>query len=272
MSRDQTASIVMAAGRGSRMKGYSGSKTLLPLVPKASIYEGDQPILCHIIDQLPMGPKALIVHHCKDEVIAATRLDLKNYYDQPVLNGTGGALLAARLFIEQTQCHHVLVTMGDVPLVAPQTYRALVAALADWPMVVLGFTPADKKKYGLLETTGGTVDRITEWKIWKDYPQDRQVALNICNAGIYAFERSLLCEYLDRLAQRPQRVEKLVDGRRQMIEEYFITDLVGYMTADGLSVGFQITQDPDETLGVDDPEALRRAQHLYARHQLEGKR
>lgn len=261
----------MAAGRGSRMKGYSGSKTLLPLVPKVSIYDGDRPILCHILDQLPMGPKAIIVHHCKDEVMGATQLDAKNYYDQPVLNGTGGALLSARAFIEETQCRHVLVTMGDVPLVAPQTYRALVAALADWPMVVLGFTPAEKKQYGLLETTGGNVDRITEWKIWKDYPRERQAALNICNAGIYAFERSLLCQYLDRLAQTPQKVEKVVDGRRQIVEEYFITDLVSYMTADGHLVGCQMTQNPDETLGVDDPEALRRAQYLYAQHQLEGK-
>ncbi len=260
----------MAAGRGSRMKGYGGSKTLLPLIPKTSLYEGDRPILCHILDQLPPGPKAVIINHRKNDVMAATKLPMENYYEQPVLNGTGGALLAARSFIEQTKVSQILVTMGDVPLVAPQTYDALVAALGNQPMVVLGFTPAEKKQYGLLETVGGNVDRITEWKIWKEYPQERQAALNICNAGIYAFERSLLCQYLERLAQTPQKVEKMVDGRRKMIEEYFITDLVGYMTVDGHSVGYQIAQDPDETLGVDDPEALLKAQAIYAQHQRAG--
>ena len=261
----------MAAGRGSRMKGYSGSKTLLPLLPKASLYNGERPILCHILDQLPPGSKAVIVNHCKNDVMAATQMPVENYYEQPILNGTGGALLAARSFIEKTKARTILVTMGDVPLVGSQTYNALVASLVEQPMAVLGFTPTEKKQYGLLEIEDSRVVRITEWKTWKEYPRERQAALNICNSGIYAFERSLLDQYLDRLARAPHQVEKMVDGRRQMIEEYFITDLVGYMTADGLAVGYQIAQDPDETLGVDDPEALRRAQQLYARNHLGGK-
>ena len=34
------ASIIMAAGRGSRMKGYAGNKTLLPLVPAEFPFTG----------------------------------------------------------------------------------------------------------------------------------------------------------------------------------------------------------------------------------------
>lgn len=268
MNHEHTASIIMAAGRGSRMKGYSCSKTLLPLIPRSSLYDGERPLLCHILDQLPPGPKAVIVNHCKNDVMAATQLPVENYYEQPILNGTGGALLAARSFIEQTEAHHILVTMGDVPLVASQTYNALVAALVEQPMAVLGFVPAEKKQYGLLEIKDDRVVRITEWKTWKDYPQERQTALNVCNAGIYAFERSLLGQYLDRLARAPHPVEKMIDGHRRIIEEYFITDLVGYMTADGHSVGCRMVADPDETLGVDDPEALQRAQQLYARYHL----
>lgn len=271
MNHEQTASIIMAAGRGSRMKGYSGSKTLLPLIPQVSMYDGVRPILRHILDQLPPGPKAVIVNHCKNDVMAVTQLPVENYYEQPVLNGTGGALLAARSFIEQTEARYVLVTMGDVPLVAPQTYNGLVASLAKQPMTVLGFTPAEKKQYGLLEIEDGSVIRITEWKTWKDYPRERQAALNVCNAGIYAFECSLLAQYLDRLARTPHQVEKMVDGQRRVIDEYFITDLVSYLATDGHSVGYRMVADPDETLGVDDPDALRRAQQLYARYPLGGK-
>jgi len=268
MYKEQTASIVLAAGRGSRMEGFNGSKTLLPLIPKASIYEGEQPILRYILGQLPPGPKGIIVHHCKEEVQTCTRCGVNSYIEQPILNGTGGALLAAHRFIERTSCANVLVTMGDVPLVTPRTYRALIGALAHQSMVVLGFTPEDKKKYGVLETDGGNVLKITEWKIWKDYPAKRREALNICNAGIYAFTRALLLQYLQRLAEAPQKVEKMIDGRVQIIKEYFITDIVGYLTSDGYSVGYQMAADPNETLGVDDPDALRLAQALYARRHL----
>ncbi len=34
------ASIIFAAGRGTRMKGYAGNKTLLPLIPEKSRYRG----------------------------------------------------------------------------------------------------------------------------------------------------------------------------------------------------------------------------------------
>ena len=39
------ANIVFAAGRGTRMLGYAGNKTLLPLIPKTSAYDGDHPLL-----------------------------------------------------------------------------------------------------------------------------------------------------------------------------------------------------------------------------------
>ncbi|MCF8129902.1 MAG: NTP transferase domain-containing protein, partial [Deltaproteobacteria bacterium] len=68
MERDDqtTASIILAAGRGSRMKSYGGSKTLLPLIQGASPYSGRRPILPHIIENLPPGPKAVVVHHKKE--------------------------------------------------------------------------------------------------------------------------------------------------------------------------------------------------------------
>ena len=62
----------MAAGRGSRMKGYDGNKTLLPLNPQSSMFDGSRPILMHLMESLPPGPKALIVNHCQKEVRAAT--------------------------------------------------------------------------------------------------------------------------------------------------------------------------------------------------------
>ena len=245
------------------MKDYSGNKTLLPLIAGTSPFCGRRPILRHIIENLPAGPKTVVVNHQKEDVIKATGSMGLCFCEQPVLNGTGGALLAAEDFIRQSDCENIIITMGDVPFVLPGTYRRLIERLSDTQMVVLGFNPYDKKKYGLLEIDGTGVSRITEWKYWKDYPPEKQAELSVCNSGIYAIKKTALVPYLPVLSQRPQIVVKKVNGVSTQIREFFITDLVEYMAADGLSIGCVMAEDEIETMGVDDPDALLTAQEIY---------
>lgn len=258
-------SIVMAAGRGSRMKDFDGNKTLLPLIPEKSRFEGREPMLVHVLRSLPEGEKAVIVHYRCDDVKTATRNFALTYCLQPTLNGTGGALLAVRAFLEAQTADRVLITMGDVPFVRPETYRALIAKLDTHHMVALGFRPADKKQYGVLEIDGEQVQRIVEWKYWREYSEAARTALEVCNAGIYAVRRGVLTTYLSVLESRPQCVEKERDGRLTTIREYFLTDIIEYMNADGLRVGFVLAEDEMETMGVDDPAALEKAQAYYRR-------
>ena len=257
------ATIIMAAGRGSRMKGYVNNKTLLPLLPGASPFEGQLPILSYIIEQLPSGRKLVVVHHRKEDVISATRDCGVEYCEQPVLNGTGGAVLAAKAFLENIKSDVVIITMGDVPFVKQSTYLKLADAISAYPMVVLGFSPQDKKQYGVIEIVDGRVQKITEWKFWKDYSEAVQKSLTVCNSGIYAVRTEVLIQYLSVMAGRPQRVTKEIDGKKVEFDEYFLTDLIEYMVADGLSVGYFSVNDPDETMGVDDLCALEKAQRLY---------
>ena len=261
----EAASIIFAAGYGSRIRGFSGSKTLLPLIPGPNPFEGEYPIICEIISSLPRGPKALVMHHGKDEVITATRDLGVSYYDQPVLNGTGGALIAAQGFLEQTEQDHLIITMGDIPFVKPTTYRNLISQLTDQDLVVLGFKPVDRAQYGVLEIEGGKVERITEWRYWKEYPGERQAQLEVCNSGIYGAKRSALLTYLEKLKQRPHKVEKERNGLMVVIEEYFITDLVELMNNDGLTVGFIAVNDEREVMGIDTREDLVLAQSIFAK-------
>lgn len=257
-------SIIMAAGRGSRMQGYSGNKTLLPLIPGNSILEGNRPIVVHLMENLPPGPRALIVNHCQDVVRNMTRETGAVYCEQPVLNGTGGAILAAKDFVSEQDSNYVIITMGDVPFVRRSTYDNLILGLDTHDLMILGFLPRDKKQYGVLEIDNGSVKKITEWKYWKTYPEDRQQALTVCNSGIYASRKSSLVEYLPILASRPQIVQKEVDGRMTDIEEFFFTDLIEAMVEDGKRVGFHVVDDEFETMGIDDVAALKKAQTIYA--------
>jgi len=257
------ASVIFAAGKGSRMKGYDGNKTLLPLIPGETPFEGNEPILLRIIKNLPPGPKALVVNYKKEDVTSITSgLDLA-YCEQPQLNGTGGALLAARRFLEDNLFDRLLITMGDVPLVRPSTFMSLLNVLDHNHMAVLGFRPKDKKEYGVLEIAEGKVKSITEWKYWREFPKEKQDALEICNSGIYAVSRDKLTRYLEILGRNPHMVLKEREGRMVEVEEYFITDLVELMNGEGLSVGCSLAEDENEVMGVDDIQSLEKAREMF---------
>lgn len=260
---NKTASIILAAGRGSRMKDYEGNKTLLPLIPVESPFSGNRSILKHILENLPPGPKAVVVNHKKEDIRKETRnLDM-TYCDQPVLNGTGGALLAAMPFLLKHDCETLLITMGDVPFVAPETYMALLSALEIHDLVVLGFMPEDKKQYGILEIRGNQVRRIVEWKYWRHFTTEEQKVLPVCNSGIYAAKKVSLLHSLSVLASKPHVVQKEVNGIVRDQEEFFITDLVEGMLGEGHSIGYIISDDENEVMGIDDLSALLKAQKIY---------
>ncbi len=261
-AKQATASIVLAAGKGSRMTGYRGNKTLLPLVPDGDPYRGGRPLLIEVLQNLPPGPKAIVVNHCAQAVREATAHLPVSYIDQPVTNGTGGAVLAALPFLQQTPCERVIITMGDVPLIRPGTYRRLSERLSDHAFAVLAFEPRDKAQYGLLELEREQVTGIVEWKYWRDFPPARRNRLRYCNAGVYAAHRPLLLEFLHILQDQPHRVEKQRDGKWVTIDEYFLTDLVVLLN----DAGHRITMVPtseEEVTGVDTPAALKRVQQRY---------
>jgi bifunctional UDP-N-acetylglucosamine pyrophosphorylase/glucosamine-1-phosphate N-acetyltransferase len=269
MTSQQTASLILAAGRGSRMKGFDGNKTLLPLVSGDSPFKGSHPILLHILTNLPPGPKALVINYKKEDLVHATRSLNISYYEQPVLNGTGGALIAAREFLQTQDYDRMIITMGDVPFVRSATYLDLVEGLKANNLMVLGFRPSDKKQYGVLEIEGVNVARITEWEYWKTYPEERQRDLRVCNSGIYAARKDELVQYLGILEKRPHTVRKERGGKLVEVEEFFITDLVELMKDNGLKVGYALAEDENEVMGVDDLPSLLRAQKIFRRSSSE---
>ena len=245
------------------MKGFDGNKTLLPLVSAKSNYDGRCPILLEVLGNLPSQETAIVINHKKEDVIKTTRgIDI-TYIEQPELNGTGGALLAARPFIAEQGCEQVIITMGDVPFVKKTTYVSLVNNLKEKRLVVLGFRPEIKKQYGVLEVEGDIVKRIIEWKYWERYSKKRQKSFQICNSGIYAIRKDDLLHFLLVLASRPHKVRKEIDGKIKELEEFFITDLIEYMNRDGLPVGYVIAEDEEEVMGIDDFPALVRAREIY---------
>lgn len=256
--------MIFVAGKGTRMKGYNGNKSLLPLVPEKTPFSGKEPILLHILKKLPPGPKALIVHHRKDDVIETTKDMGLIYCVQKETDGTGGALLAGKDFIINGHFKYLIITMGDVPFVKKDTYLRLIKGLDECSMMILGFKTKDKKRYGLLKIQNNCVLDIIEWEHWKDLPEEVQSSLNICNGGIYAVRRDELIPYLSEVKRMPHVVMKERNGKKIPIKEFFITDIVKLMARDGLKVGYTLS-DEKEVMGIDDLESLILAQKQYSR-------
>jgi bifunctional N-acetylglucosamine-1-phosphate-uridyltransferase/glucosamine-1-phosphate-acetyltransferase GlmU-like protein len=213
-----------------------------------------------------------VVHHKKEDIIAETRdLPGVTYCEQKSLDGTGGALLAAKSFIRAMDMDTVIITMGDVPLVVPATYDDLLSRTSECSLVVLGFEPGDKRQYGVLDIRQDRVYDIIEWAYWHDFPDEKQDAYTICNSGIYAARRRDLLAYMELLEKHPHTVRKERNGRVVDLLEYFITDIVSLMARDGLNVGYVLARDPDEVMGIDDPASLQKAQTLFKAQQERGR-
>ena len=258
----KTTSLILAAGRGSRMLGYEGNKTLLPLIPSKSPYRGTQPILSHILKELPFGNRAIIVNHRKEDIMNATRGSGVTYIEQTELNGTGGALIAALPFLVQGEDEYLIITMGDVPLVKRTSYTQLLEKLEKNSLAVLGFRPESRKKYGLLQFEKDRVAGIVEWEYWRHYPETKLEKHQICNSGIYAARKKDLIHYISILASKPHVVEKEILGKTIRINEYFITDLIEYMYKDNLPTAC-VLGDEEEVMGVDDMQALLHVQEIF---------
>lgn len=266
----EVASLILAAGKGTRMVGYGSCKALLPLIPsKHSIYEGNRPFILEILDQLPQGPKAIVIHHDGENVKRVVKQHIVPekqpiFIWQPELNGTGGAVLAAKDFLNEVSSTLCLITMADVPLIRNRTYEKLVNEVnrADIAGSLLAFRTQDKAQYGCLVVIEKRVKDIVEWKYWKDFDPEKQKDLELCNAGVYAFKRDILLQILPDLAKKPHLVHKTINGQTITLKELFLTDIVALMVQKNLTVTF-IEADESEVLGIDTPEQLKIAQEIY---------
>jgi bifunctional UDP-N-acetylglucosamine pyrophosphorylase / glucosamine-1-phosphate N-acetyltransferase len=260
---EEVASVIFAAGKGTRMTGYAGNKTLLPLVPGASPFEGSRPLIAEVIAKLPPGPKGIVVNHCAEDVRKATASCGAEYIHQPETNGTGGALLAASGFLKSSGTDRAVITMGDVPLIRLETYGKLLGMLDEGcDLALLAFIPEDRAQYGRIEMDGSRAVKVTEWKYWCRYPKAAQDKLKYCNAGVYAARKTVLLDYMAMLAENPQEVIKELDGKWVTVREYFLTDLVELMSKGGRSVGVVLAAE-EEVSGVDTPESLEAVQKRY---------
>ncbi|MEM8799972.1 MAG: bifunctional UDP-N-acetylglucosamine diphosphorylase/glucosamine-1-phosphate N-acetyltransferase GlmU [Pseudomonadota bacterium] len=238
MASQSVATVILAAGKGTRMRS-DVHKVLHPIAGK--------PMVGHLMDataELEPTFEIMVVGAGRDQLQAAfPKLSLVT--QDPQL-GTGHAVGFARDAL-QGFSGAVLILYGDTPFVPAATMRAMVDALADADIVVLGFTPQDPGRYGrLILGEDGALTRIVEFKD----ATDAERAVTLCNSGVMAVRGDKLFQDLDQITNE------------NAAREYYLTDLVSIVRARGGRAAV-VHAEENDVLGVNSREELAKAEAIF---------
>jgi len=224
----QAVAIVLAAGEGTRMRST---------LPKVAHEVLGVPLVRWVVDAvLGAGIERIVtvVGHGGDAV-AALVPDTETVVQQTRL-GTGDAVCAAADALGGFD-GPVVVVAGDVPLVRSETLAGLLGSWrsAEAACTVLTALIPDPTGYGrIVRDEAGVVTGIVEQK---DLDAGQQ-AISECNVGIYCFDARSLFDALVHIT--PANAQS----------EYYLTDVVALLHAQGRRVTAVALDDIDESHGV----------------------
>ncbi len=249
---DQPAAVILAAGRGTRMKSDL-PKVLHPLCGR--------PMLAYVIDTLRRaGVRRVLVVAGRDaDAIRAAFGDRVEYVVQRRPLGTGHALAQALPGLRGHALAYVVY--GDMPLVSAGTFRALRRALGG-SAGSRGRGPAAAVATGVVEQTHrfgrivrdpvGRFLRIVEEKD----ATPEEAAIREVNAGVYCV----------RAAEIREALRQVRPTNRQ--GEYYLTDAVSLLAARGREVATVDVPDADELIGINTRAELAEADAVIRRRIL----
>ncbi|MEO7071364.1 MAG: bifunctional UDP-N-acetylglucosamine diphosphorylase/glucosamine-1-phosphate N-acetyltransferase GlmU [Nostocoides sp.] len=229
------AVIILAAGEGTRMKSST---------PKVLHRIGGRSLVGHaIIAARATEPEHLVVVVRHERALVAAHVSALDssavIADQDDVKGTGRATECALDMLPADLDGTVLVTYGDVPLLAGETLVALIAAhtLGSAAATVVTAHVPDPTGYGrILRDDNGAVAGIVEQKD----ATDEQRAITEINSGIYAFDAATLRAALAEVGTDNAQGEK------------YLTDVLAIARSAGGAVRAHVVDDLWQTEGVND--------------------
>lgn len=233
--------VILAAGQGTRMKSKL-YKVLHPVCGK--------PMVQHVVDHiqtLDVNRIVTVVGHGAEKVQLQLG-DKSEYVLQAEQLGTAHAVQQAEEILGNEE-GTTLVVCGDTPLIRPETMQALFEhhQAKNAKATILTAIAENPTGYGrILRGENGQVEQIVEQK---DASTEQQLVKEI-NTGTYCFDNKLLFETL-----------KLVKNDNAQ-GEFYLPDVIEILQKQGDIVEAYVTDDFEETLGVNDRVALSQAETL----------
>lgn len=244
MNATGLAAVVLAAGKGTRMKSER---------PKVLHGLAGRPMLHYPVDQaLNLGcrPTVLVTGHGTDEVRTSLQDRQVAFALQEQQLGTGHALLSARRSLEGFS-GDLLLLCGDVPLLRGETLEQLLALhrAEQAAATVLTARLDNPRGYGRILRDGDEVLGIIEEKD----ATEAQRGLCEVNTGIYIFTAPRVFEILAEL------------GCDNAQGEYYLTDVLAALRREGLRVRALMLEDSSEAMGINSRVQLAEAAAILRR-------
>lgn len=233
--------IILAAGKGTRMKSKL-YKVLHPVCGKPMV----EHIMNRVTETAPNEIITIVGHGA--ELVKKQLGDRSEYALQAEQLGTGHAVLQAEPFLKGKK-GTTLVISGDTPLLTSETLNNLFEYHQgkNASATILTAKADDPTGYGrIVRDHVGIVEKIVEQK---DATLE-EARIQEINTGTYCFDNELLFDALSQLD---------TDNAQG---EYYLTDIIEILKKAGKNVAAYLTEDFDESLGVNDRVALSKANEL----------
>lgn len=207
MSFKNTTAIILAAGKGTRIKAKDVNKVMFEL--------GNKPMISYAVDrlkQLKIGRIVLVIGFAKDSVVNYFKKTV-DYAVQEKRLGTGHAVKTGLKKIKKN-INYILVFYGDDSAFYPKRLFERVINACQKENIVLSFLTLEKQKpFGLgriIRNKRGNVIKIIEEK--NATPSQRKT--KEANLGCYCFKRGFLENFIGKIK------------KNKLKGEYYLTDIV----------------------------------------------
>jgi bifunctional UDP-N-acetylglucosamine pyrophosphorylase / glucosamine-1-phosphate N-acetyltransferase len=242
MPSNSIAALILAAGKGTRMKSS---------LPKVMHQVAGRTLLGHVIntaESLECDRVVVVVGPGMDNVVAEAAPHAT--VTQVQQSGTADAVKPARDALAGLGAGTVLILYGDTPFIRSETLQAMLERRDEGAgIVVLGFQPDDPGEYGrLIVSKNGGLDAIVEYR----EADEAQRAVTLCNSGVLAVDSERLLGWVDQVTN---------DNAKG---EYYLTDIVAIARAEG-AAAVVVGADESELLGINSRADLAGAEAYWQR-------
>ena len=234
----QLAVVIMAAGKGTRMKRDD--------IPKVCNLVLGKPLIQYVVDQaksLAASKIVCIVGHQQAIVRDSLAAEPVLFAEQVEQLGTGHAVLQTADLLSSFP-GDVIILSGDVPLLKSSTLQTLLTKhrSGNYAATVLTAIAADPTGYGrVLRTDDDNFDCVVEHK--DASPAELEVAE--INSGIYVFNAKKLYAELSKV------------GNSNAQGEYYLPDVLPLLQKSGSKVGVEICETFSEIQGINTVDELK---------------
>jgi len=243
---DKLAVIILAAGKGTRMKSD---------LPKVLHLLAGRPMLLRVIDAvkaLSIKPDVILVviGHQAEKVRKVLGRRIKCVVQEDLL-GTAHAVMIAKPGLKDFR-GTVLVLCGDTPLIRPETLSHLIRQhrLEMASASILTSESENPGSYGrIIRGPEGRVEKIVE----ANRATEAERAVKEWNTGIYCFNSEDLFSALGRV--------KLDTGKG----EYYLPDVIEIFLREERKVITVSGADPGDVIGIDTVEKLSEGERIFKR-------